>query len=253
MTADAAYTGSPALAPARYLQRAGQWNAALAALPPGQAGVALRADILTDRYGWQLGSPAEAEAAAREAAAAHPELAVLLTAQLEYWRRVLSLGGAPVGTGLIGTGLPAAFQSVTGHDGLGGWAWFWHGVTLDMLEHDQAGAAVSYARALEVALAAGDPLLESYVVRHQAGHAAAAGDPAREIALLRRSAILRAAVGARPHTAAAQATLAEVLRDGEEAADLRRAATRTARELKLAWLAASLAEEPAPAGPQSAR
>jgi hypothetical protein len=248
MTADAAYTGSPGLAPARYLQRAGQWDAALTALPPGQEGVALRADILADRYGWQLGPPAEAEAAARAAAATHPELAVLLTAQIEYWRRVLDLGGTPVGTEMIGTDLTAALQSVTGHGGLGGWAWFWHGVTLEMLEHDQAGAAASYARALAAAPAAGDPLLESYVVRHQAGHAAAAGDSTREITLLRRSAILRAAAGARPHTAAAQATLAEALPDGEEAADLRRAATRTARELKLAWLAASLAEEPAPAG-----
>ena len=47
---------------------------------------------------------------------------------------------------------------------------------------------------------------------------------------------LRAALGARPQTAAAAVTLAGELRPGEEAGQLREAAAITARELRLTWL-----------------
>jgi hypothetical protein len=45
-----------------------------------------------------------------------------------------------------------------------------------------------------------------------------------------------AAVGARPQTAAAAATLAAALPPGQEADQLRESAAITARELQLTWL-----------------
>jgi hypothetical protein len=96
--------------------------------------------------------------------------------------------------------------------------------------------AAGYARALTLARAADDPLLESYVVRHQGGQALDDGDHECAVALARRSLQLRAACGARPHVAAAQALLADALGETEEAAELRSILARTADELDLAWL-----------------
>jgi len=56
------------------------------------------------------------------------------------------------------------------------------------------------------------------------------------VVLARRSLQLRAACGARPHVAAAQALLADALGETEEAAELRSILARTADELDLAWL-----------------
>ncbi len=236
MTADATYFAAAGLAPARHLQRAGQWELALALTPDDDGGAALRADILVDRHSWRLDPPGEALAAIDVIASRRPELAIYLTAQLEYWRRLLSQSDEPIGGGLIGTDLAAAVAKVAGEDALGGWARFWHGVVLDNLMGDTAGAAADYVSALAVAQAGGDQLLESYVVRHQGGHAMEAGDSERGIALYRRSLQLRAARGARPQTAAAQATLAEALGATPEAAELRAIAMVTARELGLTWL-----------------
>jgi hypothetical protein len=60
------------------------------------------------------------------------------------------------------------------------------------------------------------------------------------IAQLRRSYHLRAALGARPQTAAAAFTLAGELSPGPEADLLRETAGLTAHELRLTWLAAAL-------------
>jgi hypothetical protein len=88
---------------------------------------------------------------------------------------------------------------------------------------------------LAAARAAGDALLESYAVRHQAELAHDA-DPGRAVALARRSLALRAALGARPQCAAAQAMLADLIPDGPEARELRQLAAQTAAELGLTWL-----------------
>jgi hypothetical protein len=87
----------------------------------------------------------------------------------------------------------------------------------------------------------GDLLLESYVVRHQGGHLVGSDRPAGEM-LLRRSLYLRSALGARPQTAAAQATLAQELPPGQERDALRGAARSVASELGLTWLNRQLAE-----------
>ena len=56
------------------------------------------------------------------------------------------------------------------------------------------------------------------------------------LAQLRRSLQLRAALGARPQTAAAQIALASELPPGPEADELREIGRRTARELGIPWL-----------------
>ncbi|MGH3275221.1 MAG: hypothetical protein ACRDNZ_12970 [Streptosporangiaceae bacterium] len=63
-----------------------------------------------------------------------------------------------------------------------------------------------------------------------------AGESDRAIELMERSYDLRAARGARPQIAAAQAALADVLSDSRRVARLRSAVSATARELGLAWL-----------------
>jgi hypothetical protein len=84
-------------------------------------------------------------------------------------------------------------------------------------------------------------LLESYAVRHLGAQALDRGD-AVGLELLWRSYHLRAALGARPQTAAAAATLAAALPPGAEAEGLKAIALRTALELRLTWLASSLQE-----------
>jgi hypothetical protein len=218
---------------ARHLWRAGQWDTALRQLPDDPAGATLRAEIVVDRQLWRLDPPDEAVAAIKAIEGDEPERAALLTAQLEYWRRFLSLGGTPLGGDPV-----AAFAALAGYAPVAGWAVFWHAVTLDNLRHDAEGAAVGYERARTLAVAADDLLLESYAVRHLGGQAVQNGDAALGLALLRRSLYLRAAVGARPHTAAAQAALADALGEVPEAAGLRAIAAATARELGLTWLKA---------------
>jgi hypothetical protein len=235
---------------ARTLQRAGQWDLALGQVPPGRAGAPLRAEILTERYLWQLDRRDEALACVKDIAAEEPALAAYLTAQLEYWRQLLALTGtAGADRDSVGTDPAGTFAELAGHPSLGPWAVFWRGVTLENLHADGAGAAACYAQARELAAAGTglsgdgehsarppDRLLESYVTRHQGGQAFDAGDRDGALALARRSLHLRAALGARPQVAAAQAQLADMLGDVPEAAALRELVAATAAELRLAWL-----------------
>src|SRR6266545_1942127 len=67
---------------------------------------------------------------------------------------------------------------------------------------------------------------------------------ATDDARLRSSLYLRAALGARPHVASAQATLADALPAGAERDVLRDTATRLAGDLGLSWLLAMLRGDP---------
>jgi hypothetical protein len=218
---------------ARRLWRAGQWDTALRQHPDDPAGATARAEILVDRHIRRLDPADEAVAAIKAIECDEPERAAFLTAQLEYWRQFLSLGGTPLGGDPV-----AAFAAPTGHAPLAGWAVFWHAVTLDNLRRDAELAAVGYQRARTLAVAADDLLLESYAVRHLGGRAVQNGDTAPGLALPRRSPHLRSALGARPHTAAAQTALADALGEVVEAAGPRAIAGVTARELSLTWLKA---------------
>jgi hypothetical protein len=240
----------PALAAARELHRAGHWDLALELLagdgaqgPADAAVAALRAEILVERHWWRLdqAEPAEAAVAALAVAGAEPALAALLRGQLRYTRVLFGLDPAPDDVAQAEAAFAEASRAPAG-PGLDAWATFWLGVLADNLHHDQAAAAAHYARALPPARERGDRLLESYVVRHQGFHLLAE-QPAAGLELLRRSLYLRAALGARPQVAAAQAVLADALPPGDEPAVLREAALHTARELGLTWLLAALQGE----------
>ena len=230
MTPDTAYLARPDLAPACHLRRAGQWDAALGALPDSadETAAALRAEILVERHTWRLDPPAEAVAAAR----ALPEsaLATLLLAQLEYWRQGFKLDGAPIIADPV-----AAFADAASDPALAGWATFHHAISTLNLRDDPVTAGEGFARALE--LAGGEPFLESYVVRHLGDQEINRfGRREAGIALLRRSFHLRAALGARPQTAAAAAILAGELPAGPEADELRALSHGVAVELGIPWL-----------------
>lgn len=226
MKSDSTYYAEPDLGPARRLQRAGDWDGALRFVPDTQPGAVLRAEILVDRHTWVLDPFDEALAAVRAIADGEPDAAAYLTAVLEYWRRTFKTGDTELGPDPV-----AEFGRL--EVGAPGWATFWHGVSLENLRQDDEGAQAVFRRALGYALDDGDLLLESYVVRHQGSHLR---DRDAGLALLRRSLDLRAACGARPQVAAAQATLAEALGVGPESVLLNRLVAHSARELNLTWL-----------------
>jgi hypothetical protein len=131
------------------------------------------------------------------------------------------------------------FTATAGDQRLEAWGAFWLGALAEVIDHDPETAVSCYARALSVARRHDDRLLESYVVRHQGGHALDTRDEQdreRALVLLRRSYYLRAALGARPQTAAAAVTLADGLGPGHEADQLWETAGITARVLELTWL-----------------
>ena len=106
-------------------------------------------------------------------------------------------------------------------------------VLLDNIDEDPAGALPHYEAALGIATKCGDAYFESYVIRHIALNK----EPAERIAMLRRSLHLRAALGARPQTVAAQAALADNLpEDDPERAELVQAFRTGAQELRIGWL-----------------
>ena len=218
---------------AQYLRLAGQWDLALAALPADA--VNRRAEILVDRHLWRLDPPDEAHTAvAAVAAAGGTALAGLLDGQLRYWR-MLNTPGRPA------DGMAAAEESLlaaAGDPGLAGWAAFWRGVLAENIGQDRAAAAGLYAQAS--AAGQGDRLLGSYVDRHVGFHLHADGDAEEAVLLLRRSLYARAALGAVPQVAAAQAALAGALPAGGEREMLLASARVTADELGLNWLRSSL-------------
>lgn len=227
------YYADPRLAAARRLQRAGDWEGALRATPRDPDGAVLRAEILVDRHTWCLDPVDEALDAIAEIASPEPAGAAFLTAVLEYWRRLVGSGETALGPDPV-----TEFERLNGSTAPG-WSEFWYGVALENLKQDQDAAQAVYRRALVTALEDSDLLLESYVVRHQGFHLLER-DREAGLGLLRRSVDLRAACGARPHVAAAQAALAEALGVGPESVLLRRLVAHTAEELGLTWLKADL-------------
>lgn len=218
---------------ARLLHRSGHWDQALAVLPAGAT--ALRARILTDRFFWRLDDPAEAESAVAALSPDDPVLAGFHGAQIAYTRLLFGIGRRAGDADRAREGFTAA----TGDARLGGWGWFWLGVLADHVDDAPETASTAYAEALELARRHDDRMLESYAVRHIGDHALRAGDTSG-LGLLRRSYDLRAALGARPQTAAAAVTLAAELPSGPEADGLMESAAHTARELQLTWLLKAL-------------
>ena len=223
----------------------GEWDGALALLDgadsDGKEGgtAAMRARILVERYWWRLDDPAPAERAV--AGLEDPALRGYLAAQLAYTRILFALGPRPGDERVMHAGLQEAARDETWR----GWATFWQGAVADNVQDDPGTARQRYGEALALCRDGDDLLLESYVARHQGGHLIKSDRPAGEM-LLRRSLYLRSALGARPQTAAAQATLAGELTPGPERDMLVLAARSAASELGLTWLNKQLAETSQP-------
>ncbi|MFE2326034.1 hypothetical protein ACFXD5_19250 [Streptomyces sp. NPDC059385] len=233
MNTDAAYMMDGGAAVARMLHRMGRWDEALAVLPTDA--VAERAELLVDSFWWRLHGSEEAEEAVGALLHSEPVLAGYLGAQIRYTRLLFDLGPRPDDLQQARQGFAAARDDVR----LAGWATFWLGVLADNIEEDPYLAGAAYRQALEHAREHADALLESYAARHLGDHLLD-HDHEQGIAQLRRSYHLRAALGARPQTAAAALTLAAELPPGAEADQLREAADLTARELGLTWLLRAL-------------
>jgi hypothetical protein len=214
---------------ARRLQLLGEWDAALAVLGP-DADPELRAEIAVDRWFFQMEGHEEAEKAVAALDPASPT-AQLLTARLAYSRLLFRRDPRADDRAVAEAGYRAAAKS--GDEKQRGWAEYHWGVLLDNIDEDPAGALARYETALEIATKSGDGYLESYIIRHLAH----LKEPAERIAMLRRSLHLRAALGARPQTIAAQAALAEGLPENDpERAELMQTFRPGAEELHIGWL-----------------
>lgn len=233
MTMNTNYIARSAATAAESLKRAGRWDLALD-LPAART-TALRAEILTDRFFWRLDDPAEAETAVAALSEEDPARGGFYDAQLAYTRLLFDLDPRPGDEERVRAGFAAA----SGDERLAGWATFWTGIVTEKFDGAPEQAKASYTEALDSAVQDEDLLLESYAIRHLGALALESGD-ASGLDDLRRSYHLRAALGARPQTAAAAATYAAELPPGPEADELNRLAARTARELGLTWLAKSL-------------
>nr|WP_253267676.1 hypothetical protein [Streptomyces asoensis] len=214
---------------ARRLHLLGEWDAALAALGP-DAEPELRAEIAVDRWFFRIEGHEEAEKAVAALDPASPT-AHLLTGRLAYSRLLFRRDPRADDRAVAEAGYRAAVES--GDEKLRGWAVYHWAVLLDNIDQDPAGALPRYETALEIATKSGDGYFESYIIRHLAPHK----EPAERLAMLRRSLHLRAALGARPQTLAAQALLADNLpEDDPERAELMRTFRPGARELHIGWL-----------------
>lgn len=214
---------------ARCLQLLGEWDAALAVLGP-DADPELRAEILVDRWFFQIDGHDEAEKAIAALDPASPT-AQLLTARLAYSRLLFRRDPRADDRAAAEAGYRAAAES--GDEKLRGWARFHWGVLLDLIDEDRAGALAHYEAALEIAVRTGDGYLESYVIRHVAQQK----ESAERIPMLCRSLHLRASLGARPQTLAAQAALAYNLpEDDPERSTLMETFRAGAEELRIGWL-----------------
>ncbi|WP_405640183.1 hypothetical protein [Streptomyces sp. NBC_00019] len=214
---------------ARRLHLLGEWDAALAALDP-DTDPELRAEIAVDRWFFRIEGHEEAEKAV---AALDPasSTAHLLTARLAYSRLLFQRDARPDDRAAAEAGYRAAVES--GDEKQRAWAEYHWAVLLDNIDEDTAGALPLYETALEIATKHGDGYFESYIIRHLAPHK----EPAERIAMLRRSLHLRAALGARPQTIAAQALLADSLPENDpERAELMRTFRPGAEELRIGWL-----------------
>jgi len=206
------------------LHRLGDFESALAAAEDADT----RAELLVDRFFWQ---GQDHDAAEEAIAALDPASA---TTRYErgrhaYSRLLFDHEVRPDDRAVA----KAGFEAAAADPELAGWGEFYLGAFADNLAEDPATAKEHFDKA--ATLTGGDPLLESYVVRHLSGH-----DPENATDLLRRSLYLRATLGYRPQTAAAMAALAGALPDGPEREQLVEAALITARELGLSWLIRSL-------------
>jgi hypothetical protein len=218
------------------LRRAGRWDEALAC-----AAAADHAEILVDRHWWLLDDPAEAHEAVAELASSDPLRAGYLDAQLRYTRLLFARDPQADDASRARD----AFTAATADLRFTGWATFWLGVLADNIDQKPDEAEVAYRRAQERAVAQGDALLESYTVRH-IGANLLKDRRGEGLRLLRRSYHLRAALGARPQTAAAALILAAELPASPEADQLREAASIVASELRLTWLLSALGHSEPP-------
>jgi hypothetical protein len=229
MSMNTSYMADPAACAAWSLKRAGLWDLALR-LPIADM-TAVRAEILTDRFWWRLDKPAEAEAVVAALSQEDPLLSEFYDAQLAYTRVLFGIGPRPDD----GARARAGFSAAAADERLANWAIFWTGIVAEKLDHDLEQARQHYTEALDAAVQDEDLMLESYAIRHLGG-LAIEHDDLTGLDQLRRSYHLRAALGARPQTAAAAAALAAALPPGAEAEQLNRLAAQTARELRLTWL-----------------
>lgn len=222
MISDATYV-------ARRLLLLGEWDAALAVLGP-DAEPELRAEIAVDGWFFRIEGHEEAEKAVAALDPASPT-AHLLTARLAYSRLLFRRNARADDRDVAEAGYRAA--SETGDEKMHAWAEYHWAVLLDNIDENPAGALPRYGTALEIATKSDDGYLESYIIRHLAPHK----EPDERIAMLRRSLHLRAAIGARPQTIAAQALLADNLADDDpERAELMRTFRPGAEALGIAWL-----------------
>ncbi|MGW3287674.1 hypothetical protein ACWDR3_23900 [Streptomyces sp. NPDC001002] len=214
---------------ARRLYMLGEWDAALAVLGP-DAEPELRAEIAVDGWFFRIEGHEEAEKAVEVLDPASPTRQ-LLAGRLAYSRLLFRRDPRPDDRATAEAGYRAAVES--GDEKTRAWAEYHWAVLLDNIDEDRAGALPLYEASLEVATKTGDGLFESYIIRHLAAHR----EPVERMAMLRRSLHLRAALGARPQTLAAQALLADNLpEDDPERAELLRVFRPGAEELRIGWL-----------------
>ena len=155
----------------------------------------------------------------------------MLTARLAYSRLLFQLDPRTDDRAVAEAGYRAAVES--GDEKQRAWAEYHWAVLLDNIDEDPTSALPLYETALDVATKYGDGYFESYIIRHLAPHK----EPAERISMLRRSLHLRAALGARPQTIAAQALLADSLPENDpERAELMRTFRPGAEELHIGWL-----------------
>ena len=214
---------------ARRLQLLGDWDAALAVLPP-DTDPELRAEIAFERWMFQWTGHDEAEQAVAALDQNSPT-AHLLHARLAYSRLLFNRDPRPDDRATAEAGYRAAIRD--GDNSTGAWTEFHWGCLLDNIDGNADAAIPHFETALEYSLKHADTALESITIRHLAAH----NEPAERIRMLRRSLHLRAARAARPYIAASQATLAsELPEDAPERADLVETYLAAAAEMRIPWL-----------------
>ncbi|GAA1955732.1 hypothetical protein [Catenulispora subtropica] len=187
---------------ARRLQQLGEWDAALDALGP-DADPEVRADIAVERWFFRMEGHDDAEKAVAAVDQDSP-IAHLLNARMAYSRLLFRRDPRPDDREVSEASYRAAAAAARSETERG-WIEFHWAVLHDNIDDDFATAAPLYDSALAIALATGDGLLESIVIRHTAQREE---DADKRIGMFRRSLHLRGAAGIRPQVLAAQAALA---------------------------------------------